>query len=57
MTPRASRKWCRALFILACNGRPGPVVIALPEDMLRERVAVPDATAFEPVEIWPGLPT
>jgi acetolactate synthase-1/2/3 large subunit len=30
------------------------VVIALPEDMLRERVSVPDATAFEPVEIWPG---
>ncbi len=42
-------------FHTACNGRPGPVVIALPEDMLTERVAVPDATAFEPVEIWPGL--
>jgi len=41
-------------FHTACNGRPGPVVIALPEDMLRERVAVPDATACEPVEIWPG---
>ena len=38
-----------------CNGRPGPVVIALPEDMLIERVAVPDAPAFEPVETWPGL--
>jgi acetolactate synthase-1/2/3 large subunit len=42
-------------FHTACNGRPGPVVIALPEDMLRERVLVPDASAFEPVEIWPGL--
>jgi len=41
-------------FHTACNGRPGPVVIALPVDMLRERVSVPDATAFEPVEIWPG---
>jgi acetolactate synthase I/II/III large subunit len=41
-------------FHTACNGRPGPVVIALPEDMLVERVAVSDATAFEPVEIWPG---
>ena len=42
-------------FYTACNGRPGPVVIALPEDMLIERVAVPDAPAFEPVETWPGL--
>ena len=42
-------------FHTACNGRPGPVVIALPEDMLTERVAVPDASAFEPVETWPGL--
>ncbi len=41
-------------FYTACNGRPGPVVIALPEDMLVERVAVPDAPAFEPVEMWPG---
>jgi acetolactate synthase-1/2/3 large subunit len=41
-------------FHTACNGRPGPVVIALPEDMLRERVSVPDATAFTPVEISPG---
>jgi acetolactate synthase-1/2/3 large subunit len=42
-------------FHMACNGRPGPVVIALPEDMLTDRVTVPDAKAFEPVEIWPGL--
>src|SRR5712671_2452264 len=41
-------------FYTACNGRPGPVVIALPEDMLVERAAVPDAPAFEPVETWPG---
>jgi acetolactate synthase-1/2/3 large subunit len=41
-------------FHTACNGRPGPVVIALPEDMLIERVPVSDATAFEPAEIWPG---
>src|SRR5882757_5105282 len=42
-------------FHTACNGRPGPVVIALPEDMLTDRVAAPDARAFEPVETWPGL--
>ena len=53
-TLRVFRKLFRAHFIRPANGRPGPVVIALPEDMLRERVSVPDATAFEPVEIWPG---
>ena len=41
-------------FHTACNGRPGPVVIALPEDMLRERVSVADASAYSPVETWPG---
>jgi len=42
-------------FYVATNGRPGPVVIALPEDMQSERLDVPDAPAFEPVETWPGL--
>ena len=41
-------------FHTACNGRPGPVVIALPEDMLRDRVSVADAAAFAPVENWPS---
>ena len=41
-------------FYTATGGRPGPVVVALPEDMLVERIAVPDAPACEPVEIWPG---
>ena len=35
-------------FHVAMNGRPGPVVIALPEDMLMERVSVGDALAAEP---------
>jgi acetolactate synthase-1/2/3 large subunit len=43
-------------FYTASGGRPGPVVMALPEDMLVERITVPDAPAFEPVEIWPGAP-
>ena len=42
-------------FHVAMNGRPGPVVIALPEDMLMERVSVADALAADPIETWPGL--
>jgi acetolactate synthase I/II/III large subunit len=41
-------------FHVATSGRPGPVVIALPEDMLVERVIVNDAPACEPVETSPG---
>jgi acetolactate synthase-1/2/3 large subunit len=41
-------------FYTATSGRPGPVVMALPEDMLVERIAVPDAPAFAPIETWPG---
>jgi acetolactate synthase-1/2/3 large subunit len=41
-------------FRVAMQGRPGPVVIALPEDMLTEKAAVADAPRVEPAEIWPG---
>jgi acetolactate synthase I/II/III large subunit len=41
-------------FYTAANGRPGPVVVAIPEDMLVERVAVADAPPFSPVETSPG---
>jgi acetolactate synthase I/II/III large subunit len=41
-------------FYTAANGRPGPVVVSLPEDMLSERVAVEDAPPFVPVETSPG---
>jgi acetolactate synthase I/II/III large subunit len=41
-------------FYTACNGRPGPVVISLPEDMLTERIAVDDAPAYAAVETSPG---
>ena len=35
-------------FHAATGGRPGPVVIGLPKDMLTERVSVADTPAFEP---------
>jgi acetolactate synthase-1/2/3 large subunit len=41
-------------FRVAMQGRPGPVVIALPEDMLDDEVSVPDAPRIEPVEPAPA---
>jgi acetolactate synthase-1/2/3 large subunit len=41
-------------FYTATSGRPGPVVIALPEDMLSESTVTADAPAFAPVETAPG---
>src|SRR3954452_24243763 len=41
-------------FRVALQGRPGPVVVALPEDMLRDEAKVIDAPRVEPVEIGPG---
>jgi acetolactate synthase I/II/III large subunit len=41
-------------FYTAANGRPGPVVVALPEDMLVERIAVADAPPFAAIETSPG---
>jgi acetolactate synthase-1/2/3 large subunit len=43
-------------FRVATQGRPGPVVVALPEDVLVEESEVADAAKVEPVEIWPGPP-
>jgi acetolactate synthase-1/2/3 large subunit len=41
-------------FRTAMQGRPGPVVISLPEDMLTQTAAVADAPHVEPAGIWPG---
>jgi acetolactate synthase I/II/III large subunit len=39
---------------VATQGRPGPVVISLPEDMLTEEATVPDAPPVEAAETWPA---
>jgi acetolactate synthase-1/2/3 large subunit len=41
-------------FAVATSGRPGPVVIALPEDMLRDLVPAPAAKPYMPVPTHPG---
>ena len=42
-------------FHEATSGRPGPVVLGLPEDMLRDVVDVVDAPVWQPIETYPGL--
>ncbi|MCX8996492.1 thiamine pyrophosphate-binding protein [Rhizobiaceae bacterium BDR2-2] len=41
-------------FAVATSGRPGPVVLSLPEDMLTRRAAPPAARPYMPVESHPG---
>ena len=41
-------------FHAACAGRPGPVVLALPEDMLTDRATVADAAPAKRVQPHPG---
>ena len=41
-------------FTTACAGRPGPVVLALPEDMLTSETDVADALPFQVIQAHPG---
>ena len=39
----------------ACSGRPGPVVVSLPEDMLTDHATCQDALRFQPVQAHPSV--
>src|SRR6266581_964221 len=41
-------------FHLAMSGRPGPVVLALPEDMLTQTAGVPDVAPYQVVQASPS---
>jgi acetolactate synthase-1/2/3 large subunit len=41
-------------FQIATSGRPGPVVLALPEDMLTTRASVADTRCYQPVQASPS---
>lgn len=41
-------------FHVATSGRPGPVVVALPEDMLTDAASVADALPYQELETCPG---
>ncbi|MDT4805902.1 Acetolactate synthase large subunit [compost metagenome] len=41
-------------YATATSGRPGPVVLALPEDMLTDLTSVADIPAWKPIQTHPG---
>ena len=51
---RAPEIVSRAYYV-ATSGRPGPVVLALPEDMLRDETEARNPEPWVQVETWPGL--
>ena len=54
--PARMSEYVSRAFHTAASGRPGPVVLALPRDVLGAPVNGPDAPPFTPVETSPGQP-
>ena len=52
--PERITEFVSRAFYAASNGRPGPVVVALPRDVLNEHVTADNAPPYEAVETSPG---
>ncbi len=50
--PERIPEYVARAFATAMNGRPGPVVVVLPEDMLVRQVSARPLARVEPVEAW-----
>jgi acetolactate synthase-1/2/3 large subunit len=50
--PRRIPEYVARAFATAMNGRPGPVVLVLPEDMLTQPVDAAPLSRVEPVQAW-----
>ena len=50
--PRRIPEYVARAFATAMNGRPGPVVLVLPEDMLTQAVDAAPLPRVEPVQAW-----
>src|SRR5207247_7223269 len=52
--PNRLPEYVARAFHTAMQGRPGPVVLVLPEDMLSARTAAPVLPRVEPAQAWPA---
>ncbi|HXE17903.1 MAG TPA: thiamine pyrophosphate-binding protein [Stellaceae bacterium] len=52
--PAAIPEFVSQAFHVATNGRPGPVVLALPEDMLTDSADIPDAAPYRIASTYPS---